>query len=58
MKIGKSLFESTGFGDTVAKAIKRVAPNIKECGGCSKRRDTLNRLFPYKKCNNGVSSYE
>ena len=48
-KIGKSLFQSAGLGDTVANAIKRVAPNMKECGGCSKRRATLNRLFPFKR---------
>lgn len=48
-KIGKSLFQSAGLGDTIANAIKRVAPNIKECGGCSKRKDTLNRLFPYNR---------
>ena len=47
-KIGKSLFESTGFGDTMAKAIRTVAPNMKECGGCSKRQAALNRFFPYK----------
>jgi len=48
-KIGKSLFQSAGLGDTVANVIKKVAPNMKECGRCSKRRNTLNRLFPYNR---------
>ena len=51
-KIRGSLYQSLGFGDTLAKAIKRVAPNIKECGGCSKRRAMLNKLIPYGSCKN------
>ena len=39
---------SIGFGDTIAKAIKAIAPNMKECGGCAKRRTALNELIPYK----------
>ena len=49
--------KSKGFGDTVAKVtrltgIKSVVDNIskktgKDCG-CNKRRDTLNRIIPYK----------
>jgi len=39
---------SKGFGDTIAKAIKAVAPSLEECGGCAKRRAALNRLIPYK----------
>lgn len=50
--------KSKGFGDTVAKitkatGIKKVVDKVaaatgKDCG-CSKRQDTLNRVFPYKK---------
>jgi len=35
-----------GFGDTIAKITKKVG--IKTCGGCQKRRKTLNKMFPYK----------
>ena len=48
--------KSKGLGDTVAKitkatGIKKVVDKVskvtgKDCG-CSKRQDTLNRLFPY-----------
>jgi hypothetical protein len=49
--------KSRGFGDTVAKVtkltgIKSVVDTVskkmgKDCG-CNKRRDTLNRIIPYK----------
>lgn len=49
--------KSKGLGDTVAKVtkltgIKSVVSKVaksagKDCG-CDKRRDTLNRIFPYK----------
>ncbi len=49
--------KSKGFGDTVAKVtrltgIKSVVDKVSErtgsdCG-CDKRRDTLNRLIPYR----------
>ncbi len=50
---------SRGFGDSVEKfttktGIKKVvnkvtkAAGIEDCG-CGKRRDTLNRIIPYKK---------
>ena len=49
---------SKGFGDTIQKitkatGIKKVVDKIsevtkKDCG-CNKRKDTLNRLFPYNK---------
>lgn len=51
----KSTSKSRGLGDTIEKftkatgikkAVKAVAGE--DCG-CSKRRDTLNRIFPYKK---------
>lgn len=50
--------ESKGLGDTIEKittvtGIKKVVDKIadttgKDCG-CSKRKDTLNRIFPYNK---------
>ena len=50
--------KSRGFGDTFAKVtkltvIKSVVDTFskkmgKDCG-CDKRRDTLNRIIPYKK---------
>jgi glycerol dehydrogenase-like iron-containing ADH family enzyme len=50
--------KSKGLGDTIAKiteatGIKKVVETVakatgKDCG-CSKRQDTLNRLFPYNK---------
>ena len=49
--------KSKGFGDTVAKVtkltgVKAVVDKVaektgKDCG-CNKRRDTLNRLIPYR----------
>ncbi len=51
--------KSKGFGDSVEKfttktGIKKVvekvtkAAGVEDCG-CGKRRDTLNRIIPYKK---------
>ena len=50
--------KSKGLGDTIEKittatGIKTVVDKVskatgKECG-CSKRKDSLNRAFPYKK---------
>ena len=50
--------KSKGFGDTIAKitkatGIKKVVDTVskvtkKPCN-CGKRKDTLNRLFPYNK---------
>ena len=50
--------KSKGLGDTVAKftkatGIKKVVNTVskavkKDCG-CAKRKNTLNRLFPYNK---------
>jgi hypothetical protein len=52
--------KSKGLGDTIEKittatGIKKVAEAIskvtgKDCG-CKKRKDTLNRVFPYKQKN-------
>lgn len=49
--------KSQGLGDTIEKittatGIKKVVETVtkatgSECG-CSKRKDTLNRVFPYK----------
>ena len=49
---------STGFGDTVEKftkatGIKTVVDKVSKATntdcGCGARRDSLNRMFPYKK---------
>ena len=41
--------KSRGLGDTVEKVINKVtAGKVKSCGKCKKRRDALNRAFPYK----------
>ena len=43
---------SKGLGDTVSKVIKKVSGGrIKECGGCSKRRDWLNDKVSYTRRN-------
>ena len=50
--------KSKGLGDTIEKitkatGIKKIVDKVsevtnKDCG-CGKRKDTLNRMFPYKK---------
>jgi hypothetical protein len=35
-----------GLGDTIANMTKKVG--IKPCGGCKKRQEKLNEVFPYK----------
>lgn len=52
----KNVEKSKGLGDTIEKittatGIKKVVETVakatgKDCG-CAKRRDTLNRVFPY-----------
>lgn len=37
----------TGLGDVVAAVTKAVG--IKPCGGCQKRRERLNRAFPFRR---------
>jgi len=37
---------SRGLGDTVAKITSAVG--IKPCGGCKKRQQKLNQVFPYR----------
>jgi hypothetical protein len=53
--------KSNGLGDTiekittvtgVKKVVETVAGAVKKDCGCGKRRDTLNRMFPYKEANN------
>ena len=54
----RTRIESKGFGDTVQKfttatGIKKVVNTVakatgKDCG-CNKRKDALNRAFPYDK---------
>ncbi len=40
---------SRGLGDTVAKAIHTVTGGlVKPCGGCKKRQEKLNEMFPYR----------
>ena len=45
--------KSKGLGDTIEKittatGIKKVVEStVKDCG-CSKRKDALNQMFPYK----------
>lgn len=49
--------KSKGFGDTVAKVtkltgiqsvVKTVSKKMGKDCGCDKRRDTLNRMIPYR----------
>lgn len=37
---------SQGLGDSIKKVTDALG--IKQCGGCKKRQEKLNRLFPYK----------
>ena len=55
--------ESKGLGDTIEKIarktrIKKLVESyskaVKKPCGCSKRRDKLNKKFPYKKKNENV----
>ena len=41
-----------GLGDTISNVIKKVSGGrIKECGGCSKRREWLNDKVSYTRHN-------
>ena len=52
-------YESKGLGDTVEKittatGVKKIislasGKTGKPCGGCNKRKEILNKIFPYKK---------
>jgi hypothetical protein len=37
-----------GFGDTIARVINR-ATGIEPCDNCTKRKEKLNKWFPYTK---------
>lgn len=39
------LKEDKGVGDTISRVTKSLG--IKECGGCTKRKEELNRRFKY-----------
>ena len=40
--------KNQGLGDTVSKAIKKMTGGkIEECDSCKKRKEMLNKLFPY-----------
>ena len=41
--------ESKGLGDSIAKLTKAVG--IKPCKSCEKRKNILNKLFPFKTVN-------
>jgi len=41
--------ESKGIGDSIAKLTKAVG--IKPCKSCEKRKNILNKLFPFKRVN-------
>tara|TARA_R110000824_G_scaffold93040_9_gene225301 strand:- start:6078 stop:6356 length:279 start_codon:yes stop_codon:yes gene_type:complete len=59
--------KSKGLGDTIEKltkatGIKKVVDTVskvveKDCG-CNKRKDSLNRLFPYKDTKDANKVYE
>jgi hypothetical protein len=38
--------KSRGLGDTIAKVTSKLG--IKQCGGCKKRQEKLNKFLPYK----------
>ena len=57
MELVRSTTESTGLGDTVEKVLEvtgigKVAKWLlgEDCG-CDKRKEALNKMFPYKKVN-------
>jgi len=39
--------DSQGLGDTIAKVTRAMGVK-KPCGGCQKRKDKLNKIFPYR----------
>ena len=46
-----------GLGDTISRAINSITGGIvKECGGCQKRKEYLNKKLPYR--NPNVKKYE
>ncbi len=55
VEVGRiQLIKPQGLGDTVKRVIDKVTRGkVKPCGGCKKRQDKLNKLFPYKDTDNG-----
>ena len=52
-KYRKEVKKSKGLGDTVSKVIKKATfGKVEECDSCKKRKEMLNKLFPYKEKNN------
>ena len=48
-KYRKEVNRSKGVGDTVSKFIKKVTGGkVKECEPCKRRREMLNKKFPYR----------
>ena len=46
-----------GVGDTISRVIRTATRGkIKECGGCQKRKDYLNKKIPYR--NHTTKRYE
>ncbi len=45
--------QSRGLGDTIKKLTSMVG--IKQCGGCKKRQEALNKLIPYKSAERSTS---
>ena len=46
-----------GLGDTISRVIKTVSKGkIRECGGCQKRREYLNKKIPFR--NPETNQYE
>ena len=52
-KFRREMNKSKGLGDTVSKIIKKATfGKVEECDSCKKRKEMLNKLFPYKDKNN------
>ncbi len=52
-KYRKEVKKSKGLGDTVSKVIKKATfGKVEECDSCKKRKEMLNKLFPYKEKDN------
>lgn len=52
IKIEKQVIKKIdkGIGDTISRAIKTISRGtIKECDGCIKRKETLNKIIPYNR---------
>lgn len=48
-KYRREVNRSKGLGDTVSKVIKKMTGGkLKECEPCKRRREKLNKKFPYK----------